>query len=306
MRETRSLSHVIYHHTFAVIYSYLCCFRYYCQCLRRLIDIVWNSPLGAFVKQLTVTLRRGVFVRLMNQRCIQQPNRCCSPPVSREMPTVSCTGHLAPWCLSLFIVRGFPITRAGRGHFLSTLSTERCVHNACRCHGAREAESGPCSAWSCLDSWTEARGKERETEQESLERIWSSSDGMIHKFEQGLWAAGVMLIYGAFKVVWFYITALCGLRQRKRRMWTPLQKTFKCARKKSQRCLCRLHILCSRSSRHSLQSVQENFTSYFLSCDIEGSRINAGEMEQWMKKGETDRQNESISSLTEESSHGNM
>lgn len=53
----------------------------------------------------------------MNQRSIEQPNRCCFPPVSREMPTLSCMGHLAPWCLSLFIVSGFPITRAGRGHF---------------------------------------------------------------------------------------------------------------------------------------------------------------------------------------------
>lgn len=170
-----------------------------------------THPSVHFLKQLTATLRRGVFVRLMNQRCIQQPNRCCSPPVSREMPTVSCTGHLAPWCLSLFIVRGFPITRAGRGHFLSTLSTERCVHNAWRCHGAREAESGPCSAWSCPDSWAE----EWETEQESLERIWSSSVVMlIHKFEPGLWALGDVLIYRAFKVVRFYIIALCGLRER--------------------------------------------------------------------------------------------
>lgn len=50
-----------------------------------LIDIVLNSPLSTFLKELTVTLKRGVFVRLMNQRCIQQPNRCYSPPVSREM-----------------------------------------------------------------------------------------------------------------------------------------------------------------------------------------------------------------------------
>lgn len=111
----------------------------------------------------------------MNQRCIQQPNRCCSPPVSREIPTVSCTGHLAPWCLSLFIVRRFPITRASRGHFWHT-STERCVHIAHCCHWAFEGECGPCSAGSCLDSWTEDWNKEWETEQESTERIkcWDS------------------------------------------------------------------------------------------------------------------------------------
>lgn len=137
---------------FLIIYDRI---SHKCQCLWRLIDIVLNSPFSAFLKQLTVTLRRGVFVRLMNQRCIQQPNRCCSPPVSREMPTVSCTGHLAPWCLSLFILRGFPITRAGRGHFLSTLSRESYVHNTWRCRDACKTESGPCSAWSCLDSWTE-------------------------------------------------------------------------------------------------------------------------------------------------------
>lgn len=188
---------------------------HYCPCVRHLIDIVFNSPLSTFLKELTATLRRGVFVRLMNQRCIQQPNRCCSPPVSREMPTVSCTGHLAPWCLSLFIVRGFPITRAGRGHFLSTLSTERHIHTAWCCHGACKAKSVPCSVWSYLDSWSEAWGKQWEIEWKSLERIWSSSVGMlIHKFEQGLWAVDVMLIYRAFRVVRFYVIALCGLRER--------------------------------------------------------------------------------------------
>lgn len=75
-----------------------------------------SRPVSAFLKRLTVTLRWGMFVRVMNQHCSQQPNRCCSPPVSREIPMVSCTGHLAPWCLSLFIVREFPITRASRGH----------------------------------------------------------------------------------------------------------------------------------------------------------------------------------------------
>lgn len=64
----------------------------------RVIDAVLKSTRGAFpsVKRLTVPLRRGVFARLMNQRCSERPNRCCFPSVSREVPTPSCTGHLAP------------------------------------------------------------------------------------------------------------------------------------------------------------------------------------------------------------------
>lgn len=55
----------------------------------------------------------------------------------------------------------------------------------------------------------------KKSEQESLDRFWSSSVGTpIHKFEQGRRAADVMLIYRAFKVVSFYITILCGLRGR--------------------------------------------------------------------------------------------
>lgn len=169
-----------------------------------MIDFALKSPLGAFQKRLTVTLRRGVFVRLMNQRCFQQPNRCCSPPVSREMPTVSCTGHLAPWCLSLFIVRGFPITRAGRGHFLSTLSTEKCLHNAWCCHGG---QSSPCSEW-YLDSWSKAPEKEWEIDYLERESVWTQT------FEQGLWVVHVILIYSAHKAERFYIIALCGLGER--------------------------------------------------------------------------------------------
>lgn len=55
----------------------------------------------------------------------------------------------------------------------------------------------------------------------------------------------------------------------------------------------------------SLQSVQEKLTPHFLSCDIEGSLINARKMEQWTKKERwIDRMK--ASALTEQSSRGNM
>lgn len=52
--------------------------------LRAYNDIKSNAPLSGFMKQLTGTLRRGLCERLMNRRCIQQSNRCCSPPVAEK------------------------------------------------------------------------------------------------------------------------------------------------------------------------------------------------------------------------------
>ena len=142
-----------------------------------------THPSVHFLKQLTATLRRGVFVRLMNQRCIQQPNRCCSPPVSREMPTVSCTGHLAPWCLSLFIVRRFPITRAGRGHLLSTLSAERCIHNAWRCHAGhtRRIAHLPSRVWGSGSHRGLKKRGVGEMERDSGETLTSGHPALGHR-----------------------------------------------------------------------------------------------------------------------------
>lgn len=236
---------------------------------------------------------RGVFVRLMNQRCVQQPNRCCSPPVSREMPMVSCTGHLAPWCLSLFIVRGFPITRAGRGHFLSTLSTERCVHNTWRCHRAREAESGPCSAWSCLDSWTEARGEKSERLSKSP---WKESGHQVFgcwyigfSKDCGLW---VLCWYTELSKLWRFILLLCVASERKdvKKLPFPTKKSwnqffFSWLLRKSQPLPApspQLYSVAEAAGTHC-KVRRDILTSYFLSYDIEGSCINAGKMEQWTK-----------------------
>lgn len=41
---------------------------------------------------------------------------------------------------------------------------------------------------------------------------------LMHTFEEGPWAADVMLMHRPFKVAGFYIIALCGLGERRRRM----------------------------------------------------------------------------------------
>lgn len=263
--------------------------------------IVLNVLFRASLKQPTATLRQGVFARLMNQRCVQQPNRCCFPPVSREMPTVSCMGHLAPWCLSLFIVRGFPITRAGRGHFLSALSTEKCVHNAWCCHRACKAQSGPCTVWSRLDSWAKAPKKEWEIECKSLERkrVWM----LIRNWAIG---SGCHVDIQSSQTWGFYIIGLHSLRERFLKKACKIIFFLVVGYLKSGKCQPVL------SPQLHSAAEQQAFTAkcaaiIYLILFHKTSRRAVSMEGKWSdgREGKIDRQNESISSLTE-SSCGNM
>ena len=152
----------------------------------------------------------------------------------------------------------------------------------------------------------ETRGKEWEIERESLERAWSSSVGML--MLTFLWKA-----CGLWMLCWYtHLSKFCVTSEKN----TDGCKRKSIAKKKEnpleisllpQLSVVSAAVLGGRSSRRSLQSVQEKkLTLYFLRYDIEGSHINVGENGAMDWKGETDRQNESISSLTEESSGGNM
>lgn len=155
-----------------------------------------------------------------------------------------------------------------QGAFLSTLSTERCVHNACRCHEAHKAKSGLCSAWSCLESWTDTWEKEWRIEWESLERIWSSTLGCCISLRK---ACGLSML-----CLYTDLSKWCGLRENKgRSKWNPLLQSFVS--------LCRVCVTSTGAAGAHCKLCRKNWL-YILSYTIRDSHINVGKMEQWMEK----------------------